>query len=98
MNRFTKVTLLTLLAATVLLAQFETAEVLGTVRDNSGSVVPKASVTLLNQDTGIQAKTSTDDSGNYNFFNVRVGRYTITVEATGFTKFTTTDVAVNVNA
>jgi hypothetical protein len=98
MNRFTKVTLLTLLAATVLLAQFETAEVLGTVRDNSGSVVPKASVTLLNQDTGIQAKTSTDESGNYNFFNVRVGRYTITVEATGFTKFTTTDVAVNVNA
>ena len=98
MNKFAKVMLLILLAATVLFAQFETAEVLGTVRDNSGAVVPKADVTLLNQDTGIQAKTSTDDNGSYNFFNVRVGRYTITVEASGFTKFTTTDVAVNVNA
>ncbi len=86
------------LFATLLYGQFETAEVLGTVRDNTGSVVPKATVTLLNQDTGIQAKTTTDENGNYDFFNVKVGRYTISVEATGFTKFTTTDVGVNVNA
>lgn len=86
------------LAANALFAQFETAEVLGTVRDNTSSVVPKAQVTLLQQDTGIESKTTTDDNGNYDFFNVKVGRYTLTVEATGFTKFTTTDVAVNVNA
>src|SRR5215472_13685738 len=82
----------------ILVAQFETAEVLGTVRDNSGSVVPKAKVTLLQQDTGIESKTTTDENGNYDFFNVKVGRYTVTVEATGFTKFATTDVVVNVNA
>ncbi|HLJ48473.1 MAG TPA: TonB-dependent receptor [Bryobacteraceae bacterium] len=79
-------------------AQFETAEVLGTVRDNSGSAVPRAKVTLLQPDTGIESKTTTDDNGNYDFFNVKVGRYTITVEASGFSKFTTTDVMVNVNA
>ena len=39
------------------LAQFDTAEVLGTIRDASGSVVSKATVTLLNQETGIQAKS-----------------------------------------
>src|SRR5215472_3088888 len=82
----------------ILVAQFETAEVLGTVRDNSGSVVPKAKVTLLQQDTGIESKTTTDENGNYDFFNVKVGLYTVTVEATGFTKFSTTDVMVNVNA
>jgi hypothetical protein len=87
-----------LLAAGVLFAQFETAEVLGTVRDASGSVVPKAAVTLTNQDTNIQAKTTTDDNGNYQFFNVRVGRYTVTVEQTGFAKASATDIAVNVNA
>jgi hypothetical protein len=61
-------------------AQFETSEVLGTVTDVSQKPVAKATVTLTNQDTGIAAKTTTDDSGSYDFFNVRVGRYTITVE------------------
>src|SRR5579871_3228832 len=100
MHKFTRVALLLgcFLIAPLLFAQFETAEVLGTVRVVSGAVVPGADVTLLNQDTGILAKTQTDANGNYDFFNVKVGRYTITVEATGFTKFTTTDVAVNVNA
>jgi carboxypeptidase family protein/TonB-dependent receptor-like protein len=99
MNQLTRVAVLgCFLAAILLFGQFETAEVLGTVHDSSGAVLPKADVTLLNQDTGILVKTATDDNGNYNFFNVRAGRYTITVEATGFTKFTTKDVTVNVNA
>ena len=58
--------------------------------------VPKAAVTLTNQDTGIEVKTTTDENGNYDFFNVKVGRYTVTVEHAGFSKFTTTDVSVNV--
>ncbi|MGA2268307.1 MAG: TonB-dependent receptor [Bryobacteraceae bacterium] len=100
MNKFSKITLLIgcFLIAGLLYGQFETAEVLGTVRDASGGAIPKANVTLTNMDTGIQAKTTTDDNGNYDFFNVRVGRYSIVVEHTGFSKFTTTDVAVNVNA
>ena len=99
MKRFAnKLVLVCLTTATLLLAQFETAEVLGTVRDNTGSVVSKAAVTLLNQDTGTQAKVSTDADGNYDFFNVKVGRYAVTVEAPGFTKFATTDVTVDVNA
>jgi hypothetical protein len=48
-----------------LYGQFETAEVLGTVHDPSGKAVPKASVTLTNQGTGIEVKTSTGDSGEY---------------------------------
>ena len=100
MTRFTRLALLLagFLVATLLFGQFETAEVLGTVHDATGAVVPKADVSLLNPETGIQVKTSTDDNGNYNFFNVRAGRYTIVVEATGFTKFTATNVTVNVIA
>ena len=79
-------------------AQFETSEVLGTVRDATGAPVAKASITLLNQETGIQAVTTTSDNGEYDFFNVKVGRYTVTVEKTGFSKFTTPDVIVNVEA
>ena len=89
---------LLLWGAAACLAQFETAEVIGTVRDSSQRVVAKATVTLINQETGIEARTTTDEDGNYNFFNVKVGRYTIAVEAPGFSKFSSTDVAVTVNA
>jgi hypothetical protein len=87
-----------ILAAAALLGQFETAEVLGTVRDASGAVLPKATVRLTNQDTGIEVKSTTDENGNYDFFDVKVGRYTIAVEAAGFSKMSTTDVTVNVGA
>lgn len=78
--------------------QFDTAKVLGTARDTTHGVLVGVIVTLINQDTGSQAKTTTDENGNYNFFNVKVGRYTITAELAGFTEFSTTDVGVNVNA
>ena len=100
MKTFLKVTLFLgcFPMATALFAQFENAEVLGTVRDATSSGVPKATVTLTNQDTGVKVQTSTDDSGNYDFFNVKVGRYTILVEHPGFSKSSTADVAVNVGA
>jgi hypothetical protein len=81
-----------------LFAQFETAEVLGTVRDSSGALVPGASVTLINVDTGIQSATITDEIGNYDFFSVKVGRYSISVEAGGFSKASVSDISANVNA
>jgi hypothetical protein len=100
MNTLVRFTLLVSCTLCVpnLFGQFETSEVLGTVRDNSGAVVPKANVTLLQPDTGIEAKTTTGQDGNFDFFNVKVGRYTISVEASGFAKFTTNNVMVNVGA
>ncbi len=79
-------------------AQFDTAEVLGTVKDPTGGGVASASITLLNQGTGVEAKTTTDAAGNYDFFNVKVGRYTVTVEATGFSKASAADIDVAVGA
>lgn len=79
-------------------AQFDTAEVLGTVRDNTGAVIAKANITLTNQGTNLQLKTTTDDNGNYTFSNVKIGTYTVTAEATGFSKAVAADIVVNVNA
>ena len=100
MNRFSKLAFSLCLVGTgaALWAQFETSEVLGTVRDPSAAGIPKTTVTLTNQDTGVQLKTSTNEDGEYNFFNVKVGRYTLDFEHTGFSKTTTQDVAVEVNA
>lgn len=87
-----------LLFACSALGQFETAEVLGTIHDASGSVVGGASVTLKNESTGIEKKTTSDASGLYDFFDVAPGRYTITAALTGFQTFQTTGVVVDVNA
>ncbi len=86
------------LGSSACFAQFETSEVLGTVRDASQKPVAKATVTLTNQDTQIEAKTATDGNGNYDFFNVKVGRYTVTVELAGFSKFSSPDIDVAVNS
>jgi hypothetical protein len=96
--RITPLGFVLLLMPMALLAQFETAEVLGTVRDNSEAVVSGATVTLTNQGTGIETKTTSDEAGNYGFFNVKVGTYTIAIEHPGFSKFTTADVKVDVTA
>ena len=87
-----------LLFASCAFAQFETSEVLGTVRDSSGAVLPNITVTLTNQGTGIETKTTSDANGNYDFVNVRVGTYTVAAEASGFAKFTATNISVDVNA
>ncbi|MBV9405672.1 MAG: TonB-dependent receptor, partial [Acidobacteriaceae bacterium] len=88
----------TLLCTSAAFAQFETAEVLGTVHDASGAEVHGAAVTLTNEETGVQRKTVSDDSGAYDFFDVQIGHYTITAELTGFETFKTTNVRVDVNA
>jgi hypothetical protein len=98
MNRARTLLALACLFASGVGAQFDTAEVLGTVKDASGGDLRNAAVTLSNEDTGIVVKTSTDESGNYDFFNVKVGRYTITAELSGFNKFSTSGVGVNVGA
>ena len=95
---FVKTIFAMLLAAGLLHAQFEAAEVLGTVTDKTGAVVASASITLASKATGIQAKTSTDGNGNYTFSNVKIGAYTVTAEAPGFSKALASDVTVNVGA
>ena len=97
MMRSAKLLLAVCATASVALAQVGTSEVLGTVRDASHSVVDKASVTLTSKETGISTKTTTESNGEYDFLNVKVGHYTLTVEQTGFSQ-STTDVAVDVEA
>ena len=80
-------------------AQFDTAVVLGTVRDGSGAVVPGATLTLKSVDTGITAETQSDENGNYQFFNVRVGSsYEVSAAVQGFTPSVVKNVGVAVNA
>ena len=80
------------------MAQFETASVLGTVRDPSGAVIAGARITLRNIHTGISASGKTDPSGNYEFLTVKIGDYRVNADATGFTPLSTEPFNVAVNA
>ena len=79
-------------------AQFETATVLGTVRDPNGAVLQGAKVTLKNNATGITATTQTDSNGDYLFPSVKIGLYRLTVELQGFSTGAVEQVNVTVEA
>ncbi|HZF39096.1 MAG TPA: carboxypeptidase regulatory-like domain-containing protein, partial [Blastocatellia bacterium] len=90
--------LLMMTAAATALAQFDTAVVLGTVHDPNGAAISKATVTLKNIATGITATAQTDEDGNYQFFNVKIGAYQVAAEAQGFARAVADNIQVTVNA
>jgi hypothetical protein len=73
-----------LLMATPTYAQFETASIVGTVRDTTGAVVPGATVTLTSTATGVSMTKTSDAQGGYEFFTVKAGTYVVTAEKSGF--------------
>jgi hypothetical protein len=75
-----------LLALSPAFPQATTANVVGTVTDPSGGVVPSATVTIRNPQTGQARTTQTDTQGNYEFPFLQIGEYTVTVEKAGFQK------------
>jgi len=80
------------------LAQFDTASVVGTVKDASGATVPEAKVTLTNTQTGVSAIRTTSGDGNYEFVNVRPGIYLVSAEKPGFSIALMDNVQVQVAA
>src|SRR5215212_6752206 len=98
MGRCTRLLLLAALAVACSFAQFDTATVLGTVRDPSGSVISSAKITLRNVNTGVAASVTTNSDGNYEFVTVKIGNYKVTAEAPGFSSATTDTFNVAVSA
>jgi hypothetical protein len=84
------------LFSTYLSAQVDTGAILGTVRDQSGGVIPAAKVTLTNAGTGISITTKTGGDGGYVFRPVRIGAYSVAAEYEGFRKTEQRDVRVDV--
>lgn len=60
------------------------ASVVGTVHDSTGAVVPGASVTALNMDTGFSRTAMTNSQGSYEITSVPTGPYTLTAVLVGF--------------
>src|SRR5258708_37906328 len=68
-------------------AQVTTADVVGTVHDPTGAVVPNAKVSITNTGTGLTRTAQTGPSGDYVVNLLEPGTYSIKVEAPSFKTF-----------
>jgi hypothetical protein len=80
-----------------LCAQIDTGTITGTVKDQSGAVVPNAKVSLTDQGTNFTIVTRSNASGIYTFSPIKIGTYTVTVEVSGFTTSVHKNNTVNIN-
>ncbi len=96
---------LTVLAGIVLaLVSFQAAmaqatnagDVSGTVTDNTGAVIPGATVTVINNATGISHDYTTNAAGIYDTNSIVAGDYKITFSKDGFTSLVHSSITVNV--
>lgn len=85
------------LSSSNLRAQVDTGTVLGTIKDESGAVVPHATVTLTNEATGFTMTTKSGPQGAYIFTPVKIGTYTVSAQAPGFAKALQTHLTLNID-
>ena len=96
-QRFLAVFALVLIGGAVAWASI-TGSISGIVTDPSGSVVPGASVTATNTDTGVQATVQTDGSGFYSFPNLSIGNYDVDVTQAGFKSYHKSGIHIDANS
>jgi hypothetical protein len=77
-------------------ASAQTATVVGTVTDPSGSVVPNVTISATHVETGQVRTTKANDSGQYLFADIPLGHYNIKAEASGFGIAQQNDIVLNV--
>jgi len=73
---------------------FQTGKVEGTVSDPQGAKVADARVVLLDLTGAAVGETKTDAQGRFSFANVAPGRYTVQVDAPGFSLPDSPDIEV----
>jgi hypothetical protein len=72
----------------------QTSSITGTVTDQTGALIPGASVTVIDTRTGERRDTETDTAGHYIVAGLAPGTYQVEVRAKGFSMWTDASVAV----
>jgi hypothetical protein len=79
-------------------AQYENGSVVGTIRDSSGAAIAGAQVKITNNATSVSTENKTNENGDYDIPSLRVGVYTITASAPGFSSAVAQNITVSVGA
>ncbi len=95
-NRFFLLTILSVIASVAALAQ-QNSEIVGTVTDQTGAVVPAANLTLKQKETGFVYNATSNATGGYVFAGLNVGTYDLKVSAKGFETYQATGLTLNVS-
>ena len=95
---FSTLALFLLLAAKLAFAQYDDGSLVGTIHDASGAAIPKVTVTVTNDATGVATVVKSGDSGDYEVPALRVGVYTISASAPGFAIAEAKQITVSVGA
>lgn len=88
--------LMCLFSSQRLAAQVTTADVVGTVTDPSGAVLPGAKITIESLATGATRSVATGGTGDYALTLLPIGRYSVKAELAGFRTSNVTDVTLAV--
>src|SRR5437879_13256207 len=88
--------ILFLFTCTYLQAQYENGSLVGTIHDPSGAAVSGAAITVTNNATAVTAKTTTNGAGDYEIPSLRVGVYTVSASAQGFTDVVANNITISV--
>src|SRR6266404_1429808 len=75
-----------------------TAQISGSVADQSGAVLPGVEVTATQLDTGVSRSTITNETGLYVLPNLPLGPYRLEATLPGFRTFVQTGIVLQVNS
>jgi hypothetical protein len=75
-----------------------TAQISGTVRDQTGAVLPGVEVTATQTETGVARNALTNETGTYVLSNLAIGPYRLEASLPGFRSFVQTGIVLQVNA
>jgi hypothetical protein len=95
--RFSALAIVFLLNTSVIWAQ-ATAQISGTVGDQSGAVLPGVEVTATNTDTGISRNTISNETGSYVLPNLAIGPYRVEAALPGFRTYVQSGIVLQVNS
>ena len=85
------------LAAGVAMAQSTSGDLVGTVKDATGALLPGAKIMVTNEDTKVSTSVTAGGSGEFRVSNLLPGSYDLTVSSAGFQTYTLTGIAVDLN-
>ncbi len=74
-----------------------TGQIAGNVTDQNGAIVPEASITVTQVETGAKRTVVTSADGNYSIQNLAIGVYKVSITKKGFKETSVSNVVVNVS-
>jgi hypothetical protein len=92
------VLLLAFLATVLTFAAQQTGgSISGTVKDQSGAIIPNAAITAKNVATGVTDTVRTNSAGAYSFLSLPIGTYNLEARFSGFKDYRKTNIVLNLN-